>query len=164
MYMTHIWLCWSSKLRYRIFIFFIGVSGLSVGTSRKVALRAAVYFVSTTLMSVTTGKRNIRLHESIIWLLSLLLCTFLRFQSRDLTWSIFFIAWCPFLVLFKCVTVINCHCPFHIMLFSIFYVCQLSWKVTLSLFLVIRSHRATMKPRDKKTCPLMIMLKFWLCI
>ncbi|XP_054482026.1 excitatory amino acid transporter 3-like [Anoplopoma fimbria] len=32
-----------------------GVSGLSVDTSRKIAMRAAVYFVSTTLVSVTIG-------------------------------------------------------------------------------------------------------------
>ncbi|KAM7423885.1 hypothetical protein PAMA_000313 [Pampus argenteus] len=32
-----------------------GVSGLNVGTSRRIAVRAAVYFVSTTLMSVITG-------------------------------------------------------------------------------------------------------------
>ncbi|XP_044202255.1 excitatory amino acid transporter 3-like [Thunnus albacares] len=32
-----------------------GVSGLSVNTSRKIAARAAVYFVSTTLISVTIG-------------------------------------------------------------------------------------------------------------
>ncbi|XP_035528620.1 excitatory amino acid transporter 3-like [Morone saxatilis] len=32
-----------------------GVSALSVGTSRKIAMRAAVYFVSTTFVSVTIG-------------------------------------------------------------------------------------------------------------
>lgn len=42
-------------------LFFIGVSGLSVETSRRVAGRAAAYYVSTTLMSVTIGK------TSIVW-------------------------------------------------------------------------------------------------
>uniref|UniRef100_A0A3Q3AU40 Amino acid transporter n=1 Tax=Kryptolebias marmoratus TaxID=37003 RepID=A0A3Q3AU40_KRYMA len=32
-----------------------GVAGLSINTSRKIAIRAGVYFISTTLMSVTVG-------------------------------------------------------------------------------------------------------------
>lgn len=41
-----------------LIVFFTGVSGLSVKTSKKIAGRAATYFVSTTVVSVTIGKKS----------------------------------------------------------------------------------------------------------